>query len=44
MSEPYLGEIKYTTCPVCGERVKLEVNRQWRWEGSCPHCHKLIIE
>lgn len=44
MAELYPGEIKYVSCPVCGERVKLVVNRNWRWEGSCPQCHRKIIE
>ena len=42
--DPYPGEIKFVSCPVCGEQVKLTFARNWKWEGRCPSCGKLIIE
>jgi len=44
MGERYPGMVKFITCPVCGEQVRLICNRMWQWEGRCPSCAKLIIE
>lgn len=44
MAEPYPGEIRYTTCPPCGAKVKLICGRDFKFHGTCPHCKKKIIE
>ena len=40
----YPGEIKFVNCPVCTCVVKLVVDKDFKWKGTCPSCWKLIIE
>lgn len=40
----YPGEIKHTSCPLCGEKVKLTCGRDFMFYGTCPSCKKAILE
>jgi len=33
-----IPEIRYVSCPVCGERVRLVFGGNWHCEGTCPQC------